>query len=238
MPYRRRTVKRRFRRRTYRKPKFSYMNRYAGSRRPVPGTRNVLSVFPDFKIVHLPFVDRFTLNPGMSATPVAQAVRVNSIYQPIPSNSHQCALLDTLDDVYKYYTVVSSTIQAWFMPITSNSEPLVCGITLDPNFDGFTANYIDNMEQSGCKFKIASFSDGNQIIKLTSNYDAKRDMSVKNPLDEPNLGALFTADPSKIGLWHVWAGPADISSDVNAIQVIVRCVYKVVLSRSVYPGQS
>lgn len=205
----------------------------------VPGTREVMNIFPDKKVVKMPYHERVTIS-ATSGVPGSYTFAANGLYDPnLTGAGHQPMTFDQFASFYKYYTVIGAKISAWFTPVTATSEPLCCGIFLDPNNDGLPGTSLTHiLEASGTKYRFGSLSDGRHVMKVNSNFSAKRDMSTTDPLDEPTLGAGFTANPSKLAIFRLFMGPLDESSTVSSVQINVRITYIVVLTRSVDPGLS
>lgn len=204
MPYAR---KRRTRKRPYRRSSKRRRGYTRYRRQPI------LEGFPKRKLVKLRYVQEVSLDPGLSSFSVYE-FRANSVFDPdFTGTGHQPMGFDEWSALYERYTVYGSKINVMYAPESTTSvTPAYYGITTYGT-SGQLASTYGNVEAI-LEGKLTGFTTtmGGNLNStfmprtLTRKWSAKRFFGKKDPLDDPDVGALISASPVNVAYFGLWAG--------------------------------
>lgn len=213
------------------RPKRKPFRRTGYGRRAVFKPQRLISTgFPATTMVKLKYVEGFQLDPTFGVA-TQYKFRANSIYDPnLSSTGHKPMNTDQWALLYKRYTVIGSKITAHLLPgTTSQSFGILFGILLDD--DGVISNLAPDalMEQGLFKGKMGNAnlvqSSGNGL-KVSRTYSAKKFFNVTNVRDNKDLGAYFTANPTRTAKFNILLSPAPGSTtDLSACNIVVTIEY-------------
>lgn len=201
--------------------------RYRVNRRPYRLPR---AVAPKKRLVRLKYCELISLNPGV-ATLAYHNFSCNGMYDPnVTSTGHQPIGFDQHMAWFDHYTVIASKITIMGQAEDTTSEMLV-GIFKndDTTFLPTTAQHACELPDS--KYKLVAEKDNGEgtTWRLTSKFNAKKDLSISKPLSEKDLAGTSGANPDEQTFWTIWAGPVG-SADLASVNVWVHIEYIAVLT--------
>lgn len=191
-------------------------------------------IFPERKLVRLKYNTALTLNPPASGAPVFHDF-VSSCYDPDSTTAlgdHQPMGFDQLAPFYAKYTVLGMKMTATFGHSNDSSAvytPYLVGIYKVGAAGHTKPTSVDSLIENGnSNYRWVQLTNINRPTTITSTYSIKKMLSVKDPLDEPNLACTTSANPGKVGVMSVFAAPMNQSDDLPAINVNV-CLELIVM---------
>lgn len=186
--------------------------------------------FPTTTVRKLNYVVGVTLDPGLGGAPSVREFRTNSLYDPdLTGVGTQPRGFDELSALYQKYLVLGSKITCQWVSITGTSiTGYVYGIALR-DLGNALGGFYDYIENGNCKYVVAEPTTKSSPI-IQYGYSPKKYHGLTNIRDDGAYGGLTGnlgtgSDPSKGASWHVWAQPADESTDVGPMRVIVQIEY-------------
>lgn len=216
MPYRkynrrgRRTTKKVYPRKTYKKRAKAYVKRQLG-------ISNKLVGFPANRIFKLRYCDVITLNPA-TAVPSQYQFRANSIFDPDQTGSgHQYLGRDQLAQFYNHYVVKGAKMTVRVIGnntgLTSSPAAIVSLFLNDDTTVDVTNPYI-RLEKGNSVNRLFNPHQGmDKTIILTQYFSAKKFFGVKDVKDNiTRLGAAMGTNPTEEAYFTLVYGPADNSS--------------------------
>lgn len=162
-------------------------------------------------------------------------VSANSLYDPLRSYSTQQPYgLDQWSNFYNKYCVIGCKIKVDFH---NNGTPtLKCGVTaLAPNQSASLGSYEAYMEAPRTRHITLSSDVDHGVV--VNNMSIKKMLNVKNLLDNEGAVAAFSADPTLVPKFHIWAQPLDQTTTGSAQAVITIEMIAVLLDYK-YPSRS
>lgn len=155
------------------------------------------------KVVTLKFAREFNLNPSAGGAAVEQVFRANSVYDPDYTGvGGQPYGHDQWASIYSAYCVVRSRIKITACP---SSAPTTCGrfgiyISKETAAAGTTiADVLEKNTSTGSY--STNYSSPPQIARAAC--DIAKFYSLKDIMDDPNLSASVTGNPTAV-YYHVW----------------------------------
>lgn len=176
------------------------------------------------------FVEALTLNPGVGVV-ADHLYAANGMFDPdITGGGHQPLGFDQWVGVfYNQYVVSKSTIKVtlWSPGTAEFADTYICGISLNDNTDSLTGTAPSIlMEQPRNTYRLLTNSGGSRgTMTLTKTFDCKKFFKQGNILGDDRVRASHNANPSRLGLFHVWAGAADEATDASALHAHVEITY-------------
>lgn len=184
------------------------------------------SLWPNRRIVTLTYSQNVSINPGVSGTLATHRFACNGLYKPdITTTGHQPLGYDQLKVFYAKQTVLKSTIIATFSATSSTTTGYMLGIWRNPTNTTITSSYTNLQENGGAVMRPFAFNSATECPKIKFTFDTKRHMSVKDPLDEPNLASDAGKNPPTLATYDVFAQPLDAATDQPTVNVNVVIQY-------------
>lgn len=216
------------RRSTYRRRKFPM------------GNPSVGLLFENKKHIRLSWSQLITIDPPIGGLATPYLFISNGLFDPNYTSGNpldpQPMMFDQLMGFYKKATVMTSKITATFCNSHNNPNylPYIMGIRADPANTAFPVDYNVLMTGVGTTAKIGAFAHQAHYT-VTNTYNAKRDMNVRDPLDEPNLANDVGNNPLTPAYFNVFAGAFDQSSNMDPVKVRVSIEFWTVWTKPINP---
>lgn len=201
--YRRR--RRRYRRPTYRRK--SYRRRYKKMKMRVGG-------FGSSKMVKLRYASAFSMTIPADGNLQIKRYRANSVYDPDwNTGGHQPMNFDTYAALYHKYTVLGSKLTMKYICHqggTTTGVPMIVGVmTNDDETETAYSNIHALIENGRIKYNVEAQSVDSYSGKpkvITKYFSAKKFFRVRDVVDNHQLGALVTQNPSQHAYFDIIAG--------------------------------
>lgn len=164
------------------------------------------------------------LNPGVGATAATYVYAANGLYDPnITGVGHQPTGFDQLMAMYNEYVVLGATIKVVFSNL-DNANPAVVGIALlDFSTTGTDIRqYVENGQNTWTC--LSERGGGKDITTLTLKADIRK-FSTQDILAADGFSGNVSANPADTHYFHIFAGPADNSTDMGIISCTVEVTY-------------
>lgn len=222
--------------RSYRARRPRFTRRRTGTRRRFLRKRRGIpsAIGPNRIVRRFKFTDYQALTCTSGALGIVD-VSANSLYDPLRSYSTQQPYgLDQWSNFYNKYCVIGVKIKVDFH---NNGTPtLKCGVTaLAPNQSASLGSYEAYMEAPRTTHcTLSSDVDHGTVVNKMS---VKKMLNVKNLLDNEGAVAAFSADPTLVPKFHIWAQPLDQTSTGSA-QAVISLEFIAVLLDYKYPTRS
>lgn len=154
--------------------------------------------------------------------------RANGAYDPnLTGTGHQPFGYDQWAALFNHYTVIGSKITVrTIATVNSTGVPLHTGIYLADGTSTPYTIYTQFQEAKKGSYRTMLGSIGEKAYRNTSTFSARSFFGVKNVMDNQNLRALVTTDPSEEAYFHIWlqcadlAGTATVRHDVTIDYII------------------
>lgn len=208
-------------RRRYTRKRKTRKRRKAYIGRAMPG-------FPANKIVKMRYVDRQSINPGVS-TMGGWIYRANSINDPDYSGmGHQPLGHDEWSNFYNHYVVIGSKISVKYVYSATNAnEGQAIGVYLSDD-TSYPSDMNNLIEQGLGKYRVmgaASYS-APSAPTIVNKFSAKKFFNVTDIKDNVGrLGAAFNANPQEQANYIIWVGALDPTSDLGQTYILVTIDY-------------
>lgn len=220
MPERKYRKKRRYRRRRYRKK-----NSLVLKKSPVP----------KIMFTKLRYCENVTLNPAAGGIDI-KVYSANGCYDPYYTGTgHQPRGFDQLMTLYDHFVVLGSKCTVEAAP--GSGTPLVMGVNLRDTTVS-SGNPNDYQEGGYCTSKLLGTGTSAGTKRLVKTFSAKKFLGRSNVLSDSELKGSAIANPTEGAYYHIWASPADSTSDPTATALTVRIDYLVALIEPKTPTQS
>lgn len=220
MPYKKKSYRRRFRRRPYRRKKRSStaVQRNAG--------------ISDSQIVKLRYADMVRID-SVAGVADGNVWSANSIFDPNRTGvGHQPLGHDEWQLFYNHATVLGSKITATFMPTSSDVilGNSCCSIKVMGN-NTLDTNIYSTLEQTGSSWKLLGNSAAaGKGVTITKYFSAKKFFGVTDVKDADNLRGTFGANPADEAYFHVQHTGLNGTDNPAAVDVVVTIEYICLLS--------
>ncbi len=189
-------------------------------------------LFPNKKRIVHRYVETVTIDPGASGILESHNFATNGLFDPnLTGAGHQPLMVDTFFQYYTKGTVIGSKMTAWFQPTstTTLTVPYAMGIFLDQEGNSTMPTIFEHLREAGpVKMKTGTFGTGANQKVVTCKWSCKRSKSVTNPLDEPNLASIVTANATSKSRFIPFCGPVNGSTNMGPVQVTVQIDYVVI----------
>jgi len=190
----------------------------------------ILEGFPKRKLVKLRYVEQVTLDPGLNSFSVSEW-RANSLFDTNSSGGgHQPMAYDQWSTIYERYCVLSSKITVQYGPAAlSNLNPGWWGIAMYSTSNQLQATYagdVDRVMESklvgNTTTMAGNFNSTNLRSRVVRYFSARKFFGKKDPVDDPDIGAVVNANPQNLayfGLWYGSSGGNDPGSASFKVQI-------------------
>jgi len=134
----------------------------------------------------------------------------NSMFDPdVTGSGHQPRGFDQWTLFYNHYTVIGAKVTVNFMCTEAEEVgDFKVGIATRATTTGETAeSYI---EHRNTKSRI--LNGGNDSKATVTAYFSAKKFFHRSPNGDPNLKAVFTANPTEMAYWHVFAFPINATT--------------------------
>ncbi len=167
-------------------------------------------------------------------------VRANSIFQPnfTTGGTHQPYGHDQWAAFYEHYVVESSLCTAQFTPegSTAATGSAIVGIGLRAStLLATNNNTFRETPNTAYRGMNALGSQGPVVVRKA--FSARQFFSTADPQNDPEQRTHFGVNPTEEAFFHIAVLPADISNDLNPIDMQVTVTYHCILSEpKLLPG--
>lgn len=192
------------------------------------------SLWPNRRMAVLTYAQNVSINPGASGTLAAHRFACNGLFKPdITTTGHQPLGFDQLSPFYAKMTVLKSTITCIFSPSSDIVPGFMLGIWRNATNTTITTSFPNLQENGNAVIRPYAFNGSSTMPKVRMNFDTKKHMSVKDPLDEPNLASTSAANPTTLATFDVFAQPLDTATDLPSVNVNVVIQYTVICTNPI-----
>lgn len=212
------------------------------NRRNNPVSHIARGLMPMKKLIKLTYVETVALTPGSIALSTYR-FRSNDLFDPNSTGiGNQYRGFDEMAQFYTRFTVIGSKIVTrWSTAVGHAPGSIFCGVTNSPQAEIVSGQYVTLQEAGRTSYEFKSFdSDGSNTypLLLTNNFSVKRDKSVTNPLDEPNLSCTASGSPSNVAYFDLSAQSMDASTSMLGLLINVTITAVVVCTNPITLGSS
>lgn len=177
---------------------------------------------------------------SMSTTlgPATYTWRANSINDPDESGiGHQPRGHDQFETLFRKYLVIGSSIEVTFDNTTIETH--IVGIMLS-TLSTAPTTVEAFMEDSNVIYqRVEALSNGgDSSVVMRANVCPHKFLSIADPLDNPDIGALIGQNPDSQVYFHCFAYPVNSSGLGGTIRMNVKLRYSCILHDPIEPAQS
>ena len=220
MPYKK-SYKKRFRRRRYKKPAASTASGPLATRLKA-------------KLIYSEYV---RLNPGLGGLVDDYVFSANGLFDPnITSTGHQPRGFDQLMNLYDHATVIGAKITVACSNGDTTGGNLVTLSLRDS--DTAIATYFDAMEYRYIKKAVLGVEQGTATKNISMKCNPNKFLGRGSPLSEDNLRNSISSNPNEQAYFHLSGMPMEAGVDTAAVNCIVRIEYTVIFTEPKQPTQS
>jgi len=160
------------------------------------------------KRVKLMYCEQFIVTPGLAGIPSYNRFLVNSMYDPNSTGlGHQPMGFDQWALHYSEYLVRGVKLTTTYTNVTAGNGPIRIGHTYQDNTT-FDSDLTDRLERQRWKNNKLLMGAVDSKAVITSYYSAKKFFGVKDLLDEHQMTALTTTNPTLPAYCFTWAQEA------------------------------
>lgn len=157
-----------------------------------------------------------TINPGIGVSS-SHVLSANSMFDPdVTSSGHQPLGFDNFGLMYDHFCVLGSKISVTAVN-TSTTVPILFGVTLRDSAT-VTSSSIDYIKEQGSTgWKYAGNINNSRPPMQSKGFSAKKFFSKADLRDCAELKGSTGGNPAEQAFFHIWAAPANHSSDPATI---------------------
>lgn len=153
----------------------------------------------------------------------AYAFSCNGLWDPnVTGTGHQPLYFDQLIALYNHYQVTKSRIKVTFVPSSSVTGPILCGLMVDDDATSMNTLNTSIGERPGARQSMYQ-KDTHPSIVLYTSWDSKT--LVSNPEDNPNVQGSSGANPVEQSYFLLET--ADIGASNGTMYMYVQIEYDV-----------
>lgn len=194
-------------------------------------------LFPERKLMNFTYNTVLTMNPPIGNNILWHYFRM-SLYDSDKSGlGHQPMGFDQVCPViYKKYTVIGAKVVCRFgrSDTTYGTVPYIYALGKGNATTTFPTTINDTIENGNCKVGWSNIDPAVPIPTMSIGYSTRKELSVKNIMDEPALAGSATADAVNHGIIAVGVGSMDHQTDLGPVIVNVTIRFSAIMHDCVY----